>query len=145
MKLDEMDGGINTGRVVLGGIVAGLVINAGELIANFFLFADQFAMLNENLGLPEPSGTAIVLFNVVGIALGMGTVWQYAAIRPRFGPGPKTGICAGLAVWGFFYLLPGVTMHLMGMYPLGLLAQVAIFQALMMSAAGYIGGMMYTE
>ncbi len=75
----------------------------------------------------------------------MGTVWQYAAMRPRFGPGPKTGVCAGLAVWGFFYLLPGLMMHVMGMYPLGLFAQVVIFQALIMSTAGYIGGMMYTE
>ena len=66
-------------------------------------------------------------------------------VRRRFGPGPKTGVCAGLAVWGFFYLLPGVVWHVMGVYPMGLLLQVVIFQALVMSAAGYIGGMMYTE
>ena len=30
MNIDDLDGGINTGRVILGGIVAGLVINAGH-------------------------------------------------------------------------------------------------------------------
>jgi hypothetical protein len=32
-------------------------------------------------------------------ALGIGAVWLYAAIRPRFGAGAKTAAIAGVAVW----------------------------------------------
>ena len=145
MSLDDMDGGINTGKMIIGGLVAGVVIDAGELVSTVFLFADEAGAAMETLGLAEPSGTTTMLFNVLGLLLGIGTVWMYAAIRPRFGAGPKTGVCAGLAVWGFFYLLPGTSMHLMGMFPLALFVKFAIFQAIFMSAAGYVGGMIYTE
>ncbi len=145
MSLDDMDGGINTGKMIIGGIAAGVVIDAGEMVSNLFLFAEEFGAMNETLGLMEPNATALILFNVLGILLGIGTVWTYAAIRPRFGAGPSTGICAGLAVWGFFYLLPGIGQHLMGMYPLVLFAKVVTFQALLMCAAGYVGGMLYRE
>lgn len=145
MSLDDMDGGINTGKMIIGGIVAGLVIDAGELISNLFLFVDDFTVIGESLNLAPPSPTMIALFNILGIALGIGTVWMYAAIRPRFGAGPKTGICAGLTVWGFFYLLPGIAQTMMGMYPVSILVKVVIFQAIFMSAAGYVGGMLYKE
>ena len=42
------------------------------------------------------------------------TVWLYAAIRPRFGPGPKTAICAGLIVWGLSYLYRGHRVRRLG-------------------------------
>jgi hypothetical protein len=120
MSLSNVDGGINTGKMILGGLVAGVVINAGELVANMFLFDEDFGVLLDTLNLTEPTGTSVVLFNGLGFLLGIGTAWLYAAIRPRFGAGPKTGVCAGLAVWGFFYLLPEIGQSLMGMYPMTL-------------------------
>ena len=33
--------------------------------------------------------------------LGISTMWLYAAIRPRYGPGPKTAVVAGFALWFF--------------------------------------------
>ena len=145
MSLDDMDGGINTGKMIIGGIVAGIVINGGQLVAHLYLFADDFQAVFETLGLAEPEGSTIMLYNVLGFLLGVGTVWMYAAIRPRFGAGPKTGVCAGLTVWGFFFLLPGIDMYLSGMYPMALFVKVVIFQAIFMCAAGYVGGMLYTE
>ena len=35
------------------------------------------------------------------LVLGVSTMWLYAAIRPRYGPGPKTAIVAGFALWFF--------------------------------------------
>ena len=53
--------------------------------------------------------TQIVEYNVVGIFVGLVAVWIYAAIRPRFGAGPKTAIYAGLAVWVVGFLLPNIS------------------------------------
>jgi hypothetical protein len=145
MSFDDMDGGINTGKMIVAGIAAGLVIDVGEALANLVLFVDDFGAVMDGLGLAEPSTATIMLFNVFGIALGIGTAWMYAAIRPRFGAGPKTGICAGLAVWGFFYLMPGIAQNLMGMYPTGIMIKVTIYYAVMMCAAGYVAGMLYKE
>ena len=47
----------------------------------------------------------IVALNVWGLAVGILTVWLFAAIRPRHSAGPKTAISAGLAVWALAFAL----------------------------------------
>ena len=37
----------------------------------------------------------VLLFVVMGIGL----IWLYAAIRPRYGPGPRTAAIAGFVMW----------------------------------------------
>ena len=53
---------------------------------------------------PDNDGIALIGSIIVGVVL----VWLYAAIRPRYGPGPKAAILAGLFGWvllnGFWYV-----------------------------------------
>jgi hypothetical protein len=105
-------GKINTGRVILGGLVAGLVMNASEAFLHAGVLAADGAKLLEDwkrLGL-EMDIRPSLLFWLIGITflLGILAVWTYAAIRPRFGPGPRTALYAGLAVWAMSYLYAGV-------------------------------------
>ena len=105
-------GRINVARMILGGLVAGLVMNASEAFLHARVLAADGAKLLEDwkaLGLSldvRPS----LLFWLIGITfvLGFFAVWLYAAIRPRYGAGPKTALCAGLAVWAMSYLYSGV-------------------------------------
>ena len=90
---------INLGRVLLGGLVAGVVLNIGEVLFNVVLFADQMKADFDRLGIPEPGGSFIAVAVVLTFALGILIVWLYAMIRPRYGPGPKTAVCAALIVW----------------------------------------------
>jgi hypothetical protein len=107
---------INATRVILGGLLAGLVINIGESILNLFVFsADMNAMLKEH-NLPEVGGSAIGGFITLCFLLGLVTIWLYAAIRPRYGSGPGTAIVAALAVWFMAYIFPTLGNVLMGMY-----------------------------
>lgn len=91
---------LNYGRVIAGGLVAGVIINLVEGIMNGVVLADQWAAqmmsLNRN---PAGSVKQIVVLNIWGFAAGILAVWLYAAIRPRFGAGAKTAICAGLFTW----------------------------------------------
>ena len=105
-------GKINTARVLVGGLVAGLVMNVSEAILHAGVLGADGAKLLEDwkrLGL-EIDVRPSLLFWLVGITfvLGILAVWTYAAIRPRFGAGPKTALCAGLAVWAMSYLYAGV-------------------------------------
>jgi hypothetical protein len=105
-------GKINTARVILGGLIAGLVMNASEAFLHAgVLGADGAKLLDDwkRLGL-EPDIRPSLVFWLIGITfvLGILAVWTYAAIRPRFGAGPKTAICAGLAVWAMSYLYAAV-------------------------------------
>ena len=101
-------GGIRWGRVAAGGLVAGLVMNVGEAALHGGVLATDTENLYAGLKVamiadPLNLATLIVATFLVGIA----AVWLYAAIRPRYGAGPKTAIYAGLAVWVFVHLFAG--------------------------------------
>jgi len=107
--------GINMGRVIVGGLIAGVIVNAVEFIMNIVVLADDMRAWYAELGIAEPGGTAIGGFVVLGFVLGLLLAWTYAAIRPRFGPGPATAIKAGLAVWIGACAVPVVGWMLMDM------------------------------
>ena len=111
-------GRINWGKVFLGGLLAGVVINIGEYLFHAVLFKDQVAEMMRAIG-KDPatvmSGNAIVIWNILGFLTGIGAVWGYAAIRPRFGAGAKTAAIAGVAVWYFSRFLGAVGEMNMGM------------------------------
>src|SRR5712692_1656927 len=111
-------GKINWTRVILGGLVAGLIINLFEFVLNALLLEKDWANTMTALGKPgELPGTAIMLFNVRGFLIGITAVWLYAAIRPRYGAGVKTALCAGSAVWVIGILLASVTPLALNLFP----------------------------
>jgi hypothetical protein len=111
-------GRINLGRVVLGGIVAGIVSNLLGYLVDGVVLSSQWAASLRALGKPEFSVNQIVAFQVIGLASGIFTVWLYAAIRPRYGAGPKAAVCAGVAIWAIGFLLPNVAlMGVTGLFP----------------------------
>ena len=96
-------------RVLLGGLVAGLLINIGEFLLNEVVLAEEIRATMAGFNLPEPGGSAITVFLFLGFGVGVTAVWLYAAIRPRYGAGAKTALCAGSAVWFLACAYPGVS------------------------------------
>jgi hypothetical protein len=138
-------GRINSGRVILGGLLAGLVVNIGESILNLVVIgADMEATLKAR-NLPPVEGGAIGAFVVLAFALGIVTVWLYAAIRPRFGSGPLTAVVAGVTVWLIAYLYPSTADLIMGMYPGGLVATALVWGLVEIVLAAVAGAWLYQE
>ncbi len=102
-------GQINWGRVIGGGLLAGLVMNFSEGALHGGVLGADAQQLFQSFGVPDTAApwqmTALI---GVTFVLGIASVWLYAAIRPRYGAGPKTAICAGLAVWVLAHLWSGV-------------------------------------
>lgn len=105
---------INVGRVLLGGLAAGVVLNIGEFLLNGVLLANTMKEDFERLHLPDPGTTFITKAVTITFLLGIVIVYLYAALRPRFGAGVKTAICAGLLAWFFVYLYAGYIYEAMG-------------------------------
>ena len=105
---------INVGRVLLGGLVAGVVLNIGEFVLNGVLLAESMKGDFDRLHLPDPGTPFIAKAVTITFLLGIVLVYLYAAIRPRFGAGVKTAICAGLIAWFFVYLYAGYIYEAMG-------------------------------
>src|SRR6266853_4992795 len=86
-------------RIVLGGVLAGVVLIV-LATGSTALFGQQKLGLATPALRPLTSGSAALLFFIfVFLFLGILMTWWYAAIRPRFGPGPKTAAIAAFAVW----------------------------------------------
>jgi hypothetical protein len=101
-------GKINMGRLILGGIVAGIAIDLLDYLVDGKWLAQRWADGMALLGKPGFSPVQIIWFNVLGLLTGIAAIWLYTAIRPRFGAGAKTAIIAGLAVWFIGVFLPNV-------------------------------------
>ncbi len=138
-------GRINMGRVLLGGLLAGLIINISEFILNGVVFADEMNAAMAALNKPPIANSMIVWFVVLGFGLGFMTVWLYAAIRPRFGAGPSTALCAALTIWGLAYLYPNIFITIMDLFPAKLMVIGTVWGLVEVIAAGVAGAWVYTE
>jgi hypothetical protein len=138
---------INTGRVVLGGVVGGVVANACDFVANAFFLADDMQQMAQRLGLDQTvinGSTVLATWTIVDFLYATLIVWTYAAIRPRFGPGPSTAIVAALAIFS------GVTLVLFGFAQMGIFTIATFVKATLLSAitavlTGLAGATVYRE
>lgn len=100
---------INWRRVILGGLLAGVVMNISEAALHGGMLGQDTAELFRSFGVADtPAGWQLPVLVGMTFVLGLTSVWLYAAIRPRYGAGPKTAICAGLAVWVLAHLWSGI-------------------------------------
>jgi hypothetical protein len=140
-------GKINWGRVILGGIVAGIVIDVCEGLLNALVFGKQWDAVMTGLGRVATMSTKqLAAFNVWGLAVGIITVWLYASMRPRYGAGPRTAMCAGLASWVLVYALGfGAAPVFLHIFPVGLMVPLVALEIVEMLLAGLAGAAIYKE
>ena len=139
---------MNTQKVIVGGLAAGVVTNVIDFIANGFILQGTFkaAMdkLNPALSANMMNAGTLVGTVIIDFVLGLLVVWTYAAIRPRFGPGAKTAVYAGLLIW-----LAGGTawalLTVLGLFTWGVFFAGAIEALISVVAGAYVGAMLYKE
>ena len=137
---------INMSKVVTGGLLAGLIINVSEFVLNAGVLAKDWQQTMTSLNRPPDFTTAqIVGFNVFGFLIGIFAVWLYAAIRPRYGAGRNTAICAALATWFTVYLLGMAPPAMTGLFPLGLVAISVVWGLAEVLIATIVGARLYRE
>src|SRR6266545_7690899 len=94
---------INTKKVLVGGLAAGVVLNIIDWLIHGVILADKMKAEADAFkpGLSESmmAGSSIAVYVISDLVIGLMLVWTYAAIRPRFGPGPKTAFTAAFLFW----------------------------------------------
>ena len=138
-------GNLNWKSLLLGGLLAGVVINALEFL-QFFLLADRFTPRMEELGLETEITAPLAVVGVaMGFVFGIGAVWLYASIRPRYGAGVKTAVCAGIAVWFFAVLLNSIGFAISGLFSTELMLIGAVWELIELPLATTAGAWLYKE
>jgi hypothetical protein len=137
---------INTGRVILAGLVAGLVINVIDCVVNVPILGKQWGDATAALGvkLDQVNVQSAVGWIAMDFIAGLFTAWLYAAIRPRYGAGAKTALCAGFATWFILHAALG-SLSWNGLYPVSLIVASAAGALVAMLAGGWVAGRLYSE
>jgi hypothetical protein len=131
--------------VFAGGLLAGLIINIGEFILNVPLMGEEFDAVVTSMNREPPGPSAIMVFVLMGFALGILAVWLYAAIRPRLGAGAKTAACAGSTVWALAYLYPSLGFMAMDFFPTKLILIGTVWGFFEVTLATVAGAWIYKE
>ena len=139
-------GKINVGRVIIAGIVAGIVSDILGYLVDGVWLAPRWAGGMQALGRHEFGSSETICFNLLGIAGGLALIWIYAAIRPRFGAGVKTAIYAGLVVWFLGVLIPNVSyMWVSGLFSRHLTLYTTLGGLVEIVAGAIAGAYLYKE
>jgi hypothetical protein len=128
-------GKINYGRVVLGGIVAGIVACVLDWFFNGVLLGQLWTDNMNRLNLPNAlSGPFLPFLFLVYAVGGILVIWLYAAILPRFGAGVRTAVYLALVMWAIGTLTT-VMMAVQGIYT----TRLALLSTLFGIVEGIIG------
>jgi hypothetical protein len=102
-------GKINWIRVLLGGLIAGVVGIVFQFAVWVPLVGRSLSATLLALGHPmqETVGTTVLMVVLIFV-MGILAIWLYAAIRPRYGAGPATAALAGVAAGAFMAVLPDI-------------------------------------
>ena len=143
-------GKINVGRVIGAGLLAGLIMNVSQFVLHAVVLARDGTKLMEDwkkLGLNvEPDPMLLLWLVAITFGLGVMALWTYAAIRPRFGPGPRTAVIAGLAVWALSYFYAGVYVYAgIVVMPMKLTWLPAAWSLVEVPVATLVGAWLYQE
>ncbi len=137
-------GKINLARVLLGGLLAGLIINIFEYVLNGVVFASQWDAFMKALGREMRPG-AIPLFIISAFVAGIGVVWLYAVARPRLGAGPKTAAVTGVAFWFFAYAVPDANSIVANVVPGRVTLTITLILLVGVIIASVCGAWLYKE
>lgn len=137
--------GVNVGRVVLGGLVAGLIMTVSEFVLNEIVLVEVMAESFAAMNLAPPGGSTIGLFIAMTFAMAITTVWLYAMLRSHSGPGPKTAICTGVIVWFLYGFLCNMFFWAMGMVPTGATITVWVWMLVEIPLATAAGAYLYKD
>ena len=139
-------GKINLQKVVIGGLIAGVVLNVVDFLVFSVVLKDQMAAAMTAIGkAPAPSGGQIAWFVFLDFLAGIFLVWLYAAVRPRMGAGPATAAKAGVAAWFLGNALVTAFMWPMAIMPHSFMLTTMVIALIEWPLAAVIGAKFYTE
>lgn len=139
-------GKINLGRVIIGGMVAGIVADLLDYVVDGLWLGQRWADGMSFLGRTTFSSSMWIGFDLLGIVSGIIAIWIYAAVRPRLGPGLRTAVRVGVVVWILGTLVPNASfMYVANLFPKHLTLYTTLGGLVEVVAGTIVGAWIYKE
>ncbi len=139
---------MNMSKVLVGGVIAGIVMLVVDFISNMYILGPkanaEMEAFKPGLSATMHQGGGMIGYIFVDVILGIVLIWVYAAIRPRFGPGPKTAFIAAVMLW----LVSCISYYgylQMGMMSTALWSEFGLVGLISLSLAAMAGAKFYSE
>jgi hypothetical protein len=141
---------INVGRLILGGVAAGVVMFLADGFIHEVLlkslWVETMTAAGRNLAANESEhGYGMVYFAAHELLKGLALAWTYVAIRSRLGAGAKSAVLAGLTVWAVMFPIPLIADIPVGTYSPRLAAMWSLYEIVPTVVGGLIAGLLYKE
>jgi hypothetical protein len=140
-------GKISAGRVILGGIVAGVICFLGDGVVHGILLKDRWAEIMTamgknagDIGRQHPG-----YFLAYDLLKGLLAVWLYAAACPRFGPGLKTALLAAFTIWLLVIPIPTIGLLPMAFFSAGFVILWSLYGLVPIVIGTMIGAWLYRD
>jgi hypothetical protein len=134
---------MNAKRIILGGIVAGIVYFVGDGVVHGALLHSRWVEIlgpNADQSLHQPG-----YFFPYDLLKGLLALWIYAAARPRLGPGPLTAVIAGFVVWFACIPVPLLGLLPMKFFGANFVALWSLYALIPMVLGSIAGAWLYRE
>jgi hypothetical protein len=138
---------INWVRVLVGGLVAAVILFLTDGFFHERVVSADWKALFVALGSAEPQENAVslVYFAIFELGRGLISIYLYALMRARCGPGPKTAALAGLVAWIAFSVTGPAQFIPLGFYSHALWIKVGAFHLVTSIIAAIAGAALYKE
>lgn len=136
---------MNVKRLFLGGVASGAVMWLLESLASQLYAHDMLTALRAHELALDVMGSAWFWSVVIALLIGLTMAFMYAAMRSRFGPGPKTATLVASVLWLGGYVPALIGYDMIGLYPRRLVMQWAIVGWGEMVVGCIVGAWIYRE
>lgn len=135
---------VNSGKFVAGGLVASVVANLLDYVFQGILLRPDFEVLQQRLNLDPQVANNPVPWIVVDFVLGFLLIITYVGFRPRWGPGPKTAIFAGVVIFASIAAMMGA-LAAIGIFPTNTYLKSSALMLVTITCASLAGAFVYRE
>ena len=134
---------INKKRLILCGLLAGLILNLGDIYLNGPILADQWSETMQSLNLPPINMVAMVVFFFMNFLLGIGIVWLYLIFSIRYGRGYRSVFYVIFTVWVLIWFWGYMANMILKIYPPDIVLPSLVWGFFEVGLAAITGSFLY--
>jgi len=139
---------INYGRVLLGGILAGVLMFMADGFIHSKLLHEHWMAAMKAAGRSveaEEHGSDMLYFAAFELLRGLAVAGLYSVFRTHCGPGPKTAVCAALFLWAVMFPIFFLQEVPLGFYSTTLVGLWSLYEVVPSVIAGLVAGALYKD